>query len=59
MLRKALDFEIAGRRGHRVMKIMYRRLVNEHIEQMKLKKEDANDKTKWRNCVYKFSSIMR
>ena len=33
----------------------WKRQVEEHIDQIGLKKEDALDRTKWRDCVYKLS----
>ena len=33
--------------------------VKEHIDQIGLKKEDAIDRTKWRDSIYKLSRNMR
>ena len=43
-LRRALDFEVAGRRGHGRQNMMWKRQVKEYIDQIGLKKEDAIDR---------------
>ena len=51
-LRRALDFEVAGRRGRGRPNMTWKRQVEEHINQIGLKREDAIDRVKWRNSVY-------
>ena len=52
VLRRALDFEVAGRRGRGRPNI---RQVEEHTDQIELKREEAIDRVKWRNRVYERS----
>ena len=59
ILRRALDFEVTGRRGRAPQKMKWKRQVEEHINQNGLKKKDAIDKVKWRNGVYKLSRRTR
>ena len=56
-LRRALDFEVAGKSGRPNM--MWKRQVEEHIEQIGLKRNDAIDRVKWRNGVYELSRSTR
>ena len=58
VLRRALDFEVAGRRGRRRSNITWKRQAEEHTDQIGLKK-DAIDRAKWRDSVYKLSRNMR
>ena len=58
VLRRVLDFEVAGRRGRRQPNMTWKRQVEEHINQIGLKKEDAIDRVKWRNDVYELSRRM-
>ena len=51
----AADFELA--KSGRMTS--WKRQVEEHTNQIGLKKEDAIDKTKWRDAVYKLSRDMR
>ena len=37
----------------------WKRQVEEHIDRIGLKKEDAIDRVKWRNVVYELSRNMR
>ena len=37
----------------------WKRQVEEHINQIELKREDAIDRAKWRNGVYKLSRSTR
>ena len=46
-LRKALDFEVAGRRGRGLPNLTWKRQVWEHISQIELKREDGIDRVKW------------
>ena len=59
VLKRALDFEVAGRRGHGPSDMTWKRQVEEHTDQTGLKKEDTIDRAKWRNGVYKLSKNMR
>ena len=52
VLRRALDFEVAGRRGRGRPNMTWKRQVAEHIIQIGLKREDAIDRVKRRNGVY-------
>ena len=47
------------RRGHGRPNMMWKRQVEEHINQIGLKREDAIDKVKWRNGVYELSRSTR
>ena len=53
VLRRALVFEVAGRRGHGGLNVTWKRQVEEHINQIGLKREDAIDRVKWQDGVYK------
>ena len=55
VLRRALDFKVAGRRGRGRPNMTWKRQVEEHINQIGLKRADAFDSVKWRNVVYKLS----
>ena len=55
VLRRALDFEVAARRGHRRPNMTWKRPVEKHTDQIGLKREDAIDRVKWRNRVYELS----
>ena len=59
VLRRALDFEVAGRRRRGRPIMSWKRQVIEHADQIGLKKEDAIDRTKWRDGVYKLSKDIR
>ena len=59
VLRRALDFEVAERRGRGRPNMTWKRQVEEHINQITLKREDAADRAKWRNGVYEPSKNMR
>ena len=43
------------KRGHGRPNMTWERQVEEHIDMIELKKEDATDRTKWRDCVYELS----
>ena len=53
VLRRALDFEVAGRRGRGSLNMMWKRQEEEHTNQIGLKREDAIDRVKWCDGVYK------
>ena len=59
VLRRALDFEVAGRRGCGRPNMAWKRQQEEHINQIGLKREDAIDRVKWRNGVYELSRSTR
>ena len=59
VLRRALDFEVAGRRGHGQLNMTWKKQVQEHINQIGLKKEHAIDRVKWHNGVYELSRSMK
>ena len=51
-LRRALDFIVTERRGRGRPNMTMKRQVEEHINQIGMKREDAIDRVKWRNGVY-------
>ena len=51
-LRRALKFEVVGKRGRGRPKKAWRRQEEKHIEQTRLKKEDVTDRMQWRKAVY-------
>ena len=55
VLRRALDFEVAGKRGHALPSMAWKRQVEEHINQIGLKRKDATDRVKWRNGANELS----
>ena len=55
VLRRALDFEVAESRGRGRSNMTWRRQVEEHADQIELKKEDAIVRAKWRDGVYQLS----
>ena len=59
VLRKALDFKVAERRGYGRPNMTWKRQVEEHINHIGLKREDAIDRVKWRNGVYELSRSTR
>ena len=59
VLRRTLYFEVARRRGRGLPNMTWKKQVEEHTNQIGLKKEDAIDRTKWRDGVYKLSKNMR
>ena len=59
VLRKALDFEVAGRRERGEPNMTSKRQVEEHTNQIGLKREDAIDRVKRRNGVYELSRRTR
>ena len=56
---RALDLEVVRKRKHWGPNVTWRRQEEEQIEQIGFKKQDAIDRTKWRNRVYELSSSMR
>ena len=59
VLRRALDFKVAERRVRGRSNMTWKRHVEEHTNQIGLKREDAIDRVKWRNGVYKLSRSTR
>ena len=59
MLRRALDFEVIGKRRCGRPKMTWRRQVVEQFEEIGLKKEDAINKAKWSKAVNKLLRIIR
>ena len=52
VLRKTLDFEMVERRGHGLLTMTWKRQVQEHINQIELKRKDAIDRVTWHNGIY-------
>ena len=59
ILRRALNSELAGKRGRGQLNLTWRRQVEEYINQIRLKRKDAIDRVKWPNGVYELSRSMR
>ena len=59
VLRRAFDFEMAGRRGRGRPNMTWKRQVEEHANWIGLKRKDAIDRVKWRNGVYELSRSTR
>ena len=59
VLRRALNFEVAGRRRPGRPNMTWKKQAQEYIDQIGMKKEDAIDRTKWRDGIYKLSRNMR
>ena len=59
VLKRALDFEAAGRKGRGRLNMTCKTQVEEHTNQIGLKREDAIDRVKWRNAVYELSRSTR
>ena len=57
VLRRALDFEVAGRRSRGGLNMTWKRQVEEHINQIELKRENAFDRVKWSNGVNELSRV--
>ena len=57
--RRALDFEVAGRRGRGRPNMTWKKQVEKHTDQIGLKKEDAIDRAKSRDGVYELSRSIR
>ena len=55
VLRRALYFEVAERRGRGRPNMTWKRQVEEHINQHGLNRKDVIDRVKWRNGVYELS----
>ena len=59
VLKRALAFEMAGRKGRGRPNMTWKRQVEEHTNQIGLKKEDAIDSVKWHIGVYVISRSTR
>ena len=59
VLRRALDFEVVGRRGHGQSNAVPKKQVEEHTDEIGLKKENAINTVKWHEGVYKPLRNMR
>ena len=59
VLRTVLDFEAVGRTRLERLNMTLNRQVEEHTNQIGVKKEDAIDRTKCHDDVYKLSKNMR
>ena len=59
VLRRALDFKVAGRRGRGRPNVTWKRQVEKHINQIGQKREDAIDRVKCRNGVHELSRSTR
>ena len=59
VLRRALDYKVAERRGRGWPNMTWKRQVEEHINQIGLKRKDTIDRVKWRNGVCKLSRSTR
>ena len=57
VMKKALDFEVVGKRGRGQPNMTWQRQVEIfiHIDKIGLKKENGTDRTKWYNSIYEFS----
>ena len=55
-LRRWLHFEVAGRRGRGRPNMKWKRKVEEHTDQIGMKKEDAIDRAQYRDRVYELST---
>ena len=58
-LGRALDFKVAERRAFGQPNMTRNRQVEEHANQIGLKKENAINRAKWHDGVYKLSRNMR
>ena len=59
VLRRPLDFKVAGKRGCGRTNMSWKRQVEEHTNQIGLKKRGAIDRAKWRDGVYELSRNVR
>ena len=54
VLRRALGFEVAGKRGRGGLNMTWKRHMEKHTDQTGMKKEDAVDRTKCRMAFTNF-----
>ena len=59
VLRRALDFVVAGRRGRGRPNMTWKKQVEEHTYQIGPKRKDAIDRVKWCDGVYELSRSTR
>ena len=59
VLRRAFDFEVAGRRGRGRPNMTWKTQVEEHTNQIGQKKKKAIDRAKWRHSAYELSRNIR
>ena len=59
ILRRALDFEVAGGRGRGRSNMTWKRQMERHTNQFGPKREDAIKRGKWRDDAYELSNGMR
>ena len=59
VLRRMLDFEVAGRKVRGRPNMTWKRQVEKHTNEIGLKRENAIDRVKWRNGVYELSRSTR
>ena len=59
VLRRALNFEETERRERGRPNMTWKRQLEEHIDQIELKQEDAIDRTKWHDSIHELSKSMR
>ena len=59
VLRRLFDFKVAGKRGCGRPNMTWKRQVEEHKNQIGLKKGGTIDRAKWRDGVYKLSRNVR
>ena len=55
VLRRVLDFEVAEKRGRGRPNMTWKGQVEEHTDQIGLKRENPIDRVKWRDGVYEIS----
>ena len=56
---RAIDFEVAGRRGSGIPKMTWRGQVEEQAELIGLKKKNISNRAKWCNAVCELATMMR
>ena len=59
MLKRALGFDVIGKRKQGQLKITWRREVEEELKKLELKKKDVIDKKMRHNAVYEIFWDMR
>ena len=59
VLRRVLDFKVVERRGYGQPNMTWKGQVEEHINQIGLKRKDVSDRVKWSNGIYKLSRSTR
>ena len=59
VLKKAMMLEVNGKRNRGRPKMTWSRQVQEYVEKVGLKIEEAGDRTRWRECVRAITEGMR